>query len=166
MLVPEEKEIDGRRFSYTPLMVKPARKLFNELVKRFGPSVGGAISSIQSDITDVKEDTSDGDLVKAIAGALGTGVTGLSQALDPTFHEQLVVDLGRNTMVEESEGMVPLTADQREKIFGGKMATELKWIAFCLGVQFSDFLDLLKEGVQVATTALKKDTSSLNSPKK
>jgi hypothetical protein len=145
MLEAKEREIDGIVFRYQPMTATPARKLFDELVQRFGPALGAALGGI--DDLPAPENGATEVQLGAITGALGIGISDFSKALEPEFHAKLVERLGEKTEFQNDQGFVKFDEANREVMFGTKLATELKWILFCLEVQFSDFLDLFQEAI-------------------
>ena len=142
----KEKEIDGVVFRYQPMRATPARELLDELIQRFGPSVGAAIKGIQAP-EGMSMDDDIGGFISGIGSAIGSGVSGFSSAMDPKFHTKLVNQLGATTLIDTdcSGNFVPFTPEVRDMLFGTKLATEWKWILYCLEVQYGDFLDSLRK---------------------
>lgn len=150
MLEAQENEIDGLTYQYTPLMLKPARALFDKLVQRFGPAIANAVEGLQgADLSDGMEiDEALGNVAGSAAGLLRGAVDGL----DPKFHAELCDTLAKQTLVDvEGDGnMLPLTK-VRDLLFGRKLLTEAKVVMWCLKVQYEDFLEPMQT---LATTAI------------
>ena len=142
MLDIEEKEIDGRVYRYQPLMLKPARKLFDKLVQRFGPAIANGLDGLHdAQIDDGVELTEAlGHVAKSAAGVL----RGVVEGLDENTHAHICDTLAKQTTVEwgDDNGQtkhMPLT-EVRELLFGKNLLTEMRVVMFCLGVQYEDFL--------------------------
>lgn len=143
MLEAQEKEIDGIKFKYQPLMAEKAREMFDKLAGRFGPAIAAAVEKL--------EDAKGLDLEKDLSNSLGllTGSAGgllreVCANLDPKFHKELVHTLGEQTHIMGEKGFIPFAHEQREIMFGTKLLTEFKWLGFCLSVQYADFLEPLR----------------------
>lgn len=162
MLDIEEKEIDGRVYRYQPLMLKPARKLFDKLVQRFGPAVANGLDGLgEAQIDDGSEVTEAlGNLAKSAAGVM----RGVVEGLDEITHAHICDTLAKQTTVEwtnEDSGQsafMQLT-EVRELLFGKNLLTEMKVVAFCLGVQYEDFLAPV-QSLAVNAMALRAKASS------
>lgn len=150
MLEVEENEIDGLTYQYSPLMLKPARALFDKLIQRFGPAIANAVEGLQgADLTDDMEvDEALGNVAGSAAGLL----RGVVDGLDPKFHAELCDTFAKQTLVDvEGDGnMLPLVG-VRELLFGRKLLTEAKVVMWCLKVQYADFLEPMQT---LATTAI------------
>jgi hypothetical protein len=144
MLEAVSKEIDGIAFKYQPMMATPARTLFDKLVNKMGPALAGALEGVdQANDLTLSEDTEDQmGMLSALLPALGKGIRELSAALNENFHREIVKTLGAQTQIEQDGNWISLDKNVQEVLFAQKLTLEFKWIAFCLGVQYEDFLAL------------------------
>lgn len=150
MLDAEENDIDGLTYQYTPLMLKPARQLFDKLIQRFGPAVANAVEGLQG--ADLDDEMEIEHALGNVAGSAAGLLRGVVDGLDPKFHAELCDTLAKQTLVDiEGDGnLVPLQT-VRELLFGRKLLTEAKVVMWCLKVQYDDFLEPMQT---LATTAI------------
>lgn len=162
LLPPEEKTIDGIDFMYQPLMLKQSRAMFDKLAQRFGPAVASAIEGLSEAQID-----GDMELAQALGGvtqSAGGLIRGVVGALDPSYHAALADELAKQTQYRnESGNWVPLGDDVRQMMFGCRLLTETKLIAWCLGVQYSDFLAPLRRLAMQAVSLRGMAISALDS---
>lgn len=167
MLEPETTEIDGRTYEYTPLMLKPARNLFDKLLQRFGPAVASAVEELNE--ADIQKGMSGEEAIGSATKSLGGLMRGLVAGLDPKFHEELATTLAKQTRVEwgndDGEQKMMALTDVRELLFGRRIMTEFEVIIWCLRVQYADFLEPLQSLVSTALTLRAKAVSHSDSPK-
>lgn len=149
MLEAQEREIDGLKYTYQPLMLKPARALFDKLVQRFGPAISMAIERLTD--AEVTEDMPLEEALGHVASSAGGLIKGVVNGLDSKTHNEIADIVAKQTTVdmENNGNMMPLT-DARELLFGCNLLTEFKVIAFALEVQFADFLEPMRNLSQVA----------------
>jgi hypothetical protein len=163
MIEPKTKEIDGCTYTYNPLLLKPARLLFNKLLNRFGPAIASAVEGLESADFDT-----DSEVLEAIGTAsqsAGNLMRELVKGLDEKFHAELCDKLAAQTQVDEAGNgnLVPLT-QVRELLFAQNLTTEFKVVLFCLEVQYQDFLAPLRslaEGALAARAAAGSRSASL-----
>jgi hypothetical protein len=151
MLETHEKEIDGRTYVYQPLMLKPARALFDRLVQRFGPAIATAVEKLQD--AELTEEMELGEALGHVAGSAGGLIRGIVTGLDAKTHAEISDQIAKQIRVkaeDDSTKLVPLN-DLRELLFGRNLLTEFKVIAFALEVQYWDFLEPLRN---LSNTAL------------
>jgi len=144
-----DKEIDGALYKITMLRAKEGRKLLLELKTILGPSIAELLRGANS---EKLESVMDMDL-EPVAGA----VAELSQAVSPGKYQEVYDLFARNTQVVSGDVGSP---DQTTFIlsgipdhFQGKFLTEFKWLAFCLQVNYSDFLSGLESMKSVVKSA-------------
>jgi hypothetical protein len=150
MLETHEKEIDGRRYVYQPLMLKPARALFDKLVQRFGPAVATAVEKLQD--AELTEEMELGEALGHVAGSAGGLIRGIVTGLDAKMHAEISDTIAKQIQVQAEDDntkLVPLN-DLRELLFGRNLLTEFKVIAFALETQYWDFLEPLRSLSQSA----------------
>lgn len=161
MLETKDFEINGVKYVYQPLMLKPARALFDKIVQRFGPALAKAIERLQDAKLD--ETMPLEQALGNIASSAGGLVDGIVKGLDQKTHEELADTIAKQTMVDtEGNGnLVPLT-EVRELLFGNSLLTEFKVIRFALEVQYGDFLEPLRNLGQYALAFRAKAESPSN----
>ncbi len=143
MLEPEEKEIDGIVFKYQPMMLKPSRAMFDGLAQRFGPAIASAVEGLSE--ADINSDMEFSAMLGNVSKSAGGLLRGVVAGLDPAYHAKLADELAKQTEYKiEGGNFVALGPDIREMMFGAKLLTETKLIAWCLGVQYADFLEPLR----------------------
>lgn len=128
------KTIDGTRYAYRPMGAKKGRRLFTELVQRFGGAFGDSVTGAGAD--------------QLAAG--GKAIGALCAKLDPDFHERLVAELFAHTDIEVADGAVKRLADVAEQVFAGRIMHELLVTEFALESQFSDFLEFVKRALNTS----------------
>lgn len=168
MLEPQEKTIDGITFRYQPMMATPARKLLDELVQRFGPVIGSFIEGLSA-ADELNLETEMNAMLGTVTGPLGSGIKQLSKQMDPKFHATVVEQLSKQTQFSDDDGAsyLPLKKERVEVMFATRLTTELKWIAFCLEVQYADFFEPLRDLPMraIALRAMANTASGSRSPK-
>lgn len=144
MLETEEKEIDGHEFQYQPMMLKASRRMFDELSQRFGPAIASAIEGLRR--ADLHMDMEPTELLGGVTDSAAGMLRGLVAGLDPAYHAKLADTLAAHTLWRnpDSGQFAKLTNDLREVMFGKNLLTEAKLIWWCLSVQYSDFLEPLR----------------------
>lgn len=166
MLETHEKEIDGRRYVYQPLMLKPARALFDKLLQRFGPALATGVEKLQD--AQLTEDMELGEALGNIAGSIGGLIQGIVTGLDAKTHAEISDIVAKQIMVQgdedDSTKLMPLS-DLRELLFGRNLLTEFKVIAFALETQYWDFLEPLRNLSNTALAFRGMATSRPKSPK-
>lgn len=156
-----EKEIDGRNYRYTPMFLKPARKLLDQLVQRFGPALADAVAELDG-VDDVSADQEAAAAVGTMAGPLGAAMKQAFSALDPEFHDKLTETLAKQTEIQNDDGNWVGLGTIREMYFATRIMTEFKWIWFCLSSQYADFLEPVQNGAlkMMALKGLANDSRS------
>ncbi len=163
MLEPEEKEIDGIGFKYQPLMLKQSRAMFDGLAQRFGPAIASAVEGLSE--ADINSDMEFSAMLGNVSKSAGGLLRGVVAGLDPTYHEKIANELAKQTEYKNEGGSyVPLEPAVREVMFGAKLLTETKLIAWCLSVQYSDFLEPLRTLGMSAMSLRGMAVSALGSP--
>lgn len=159
MLEPEDKEIDGHEFRYHPMMLKPARKMFDQLSQRFGPAIASAIEGLGN--ANIDQDMEFAEMLGGVTDSAAGLLRGIVAGLDPTYHAQLADTLAGSTLWKhpDSGEYVKLTSELREVMFGKNLLTESKLIWWCLSVQYSDFLAPLRD-LSLQAVSLRSVTAS------
>lgn len=122
---PEQRTIDGIAFEVTPLGYKKARQVFVRLTKTIGPALAMGAEGADVDM----------------AAVLGVLTDRVSDADLEYFGEVF----GSTTKYSTDGERWPfLRAADQETLFAGQLMLFFRWLAFCLEVNFSDFLDFLK----------------------
>ncbi len=165
MLEPEQTEIDGYEFQYHPMMLRPSRKMFDELSQRFGPAVASAIEGLGK--ANIDQDMEFSEMLGGVTDSAAGLLRGVVAGLDPTYHAKLADALAANTLWKnpESGEFAKLTAELREVMFGTHILTEAKLIWWCLSVQYADFLAPLRDLSLQAVSLRSVTASALHSRK-
>lgn len=132
MLDPRETDIDGVSFKVEPLALKESRATFVRLVHMIGPAfaqMGKAVIG-SKDVLDI-----DSEVALAAIGTLMTDMR--EEDLDHCCR----VFGAKTKMRAENGTYVPLS----DTIFAGRLTLMFKWLAFCIEVNYSDFLGVLKD---------------------
>lgn len=133
-------EIDDREFQFTPLALKPARKLFLQLTRRFGPALADGVAALDK-AGDVNPDQEIEQALGTMAAPLGAAMRQAFLELDPEFYESLTITFGKRCQVKNDEGRwQELDATAAERAFQSKLMSEMRWVWWCLSMQYSDFL--------------------------
>lgn len=164
LITAEEKEIDGIRFRYTPLMLKQSRATFDELAQRFGPAIAAAVEGLGA--AELNADMEIAQVLGSVTDSAGALLRGFVGGLDPAYHAKLADALAKQTeFVNDKGNWLPLGDNIRELMFGARLLTETKLIWWCLSVQYSDFLAPLAKLGQQAIALRGMATSASGSPK-
>ncbi len=143
MLETKQREIDGVTFSVEMLDGKSSRGVFVRVVKLLGPSLADLAKSGAESILDADHTVALGALAK------------LTEGLTEVDLEALVDVFSRKTKIAVGAAWVPVP----DAVFAGKLLTMFKWLAFCLEVNYSDFLGAF---ATTARPAAPKATESLS----
>ena len=138
MLKSETKEIGGKKYSVTQLSAEPGQRLFFHLVKFVGPGVSTLLREWQGTVTDEGKPQVDAE---TIAAALSE----LVQVFTYAHFRDFVDTFMSSTHVigsdkEGNEVRVPLEKT-KALAFAGDYGSLVKWLAFCLEVNFGSFFD-------------------------
>lgn len=153
MIEPVRKEIDGTTYEFRPLRLKEARKQLDKLIKKLGPSVASAVEGLQTAENFDEEATL--KMLSIVSGSIGGAVREFCAALTPEYHAELANIFLNQVAYQTEEGMPQLTEAKREFLFATKILTETKILLWCLEVQYADFFELARRGVQRASSLLK-----------
>lgn len=76
-----------------------------------------------------------------IFGMLGTGaeLTKVVSALSPNDLNEMISTFAKHTRVKSDNGNVVLLSETKSVIFAGRYDLMLKWLIFCVEVNFSNF---------------------------
>ena len=130
MREPQKKTIDGVTYEVTPLGFKKGRRAFTRVAKILGPVLGAAESL----------DSLGGRNVSAMLERL------LTEVGDDDL-DWFADVFGATTRFSRDGDKWPyLNESNREALFGGNLLAFFQWLVFCLEVNFSDFLGLLRKG--------------------
>lgn len=138
----KSKTIEGVTFYVTPLGFKAQRRGFVRLSKAVGPSLAVMSSGTAPAPSEAEQEP-------AQAVEMGPAIRELVDRIsdeDLEWFEQL---FGPTTMfsVDDPEKTPILREPEREILFRGRLALYFQWLAFCLEVNYSDFLSWLKSAV-------------------
>jgi hypothetical protein len=162
MLEQEEKEIDGRRYIYQPLMLKPARSLFDKLVQKFGPALADGVAGLEA--ANLSEEQEFVESLGSIAGSAAGLLRGAVEGLDAKTHEYVADVIAAQMKVEltndDGDTQVMELKKVRDLIFGKNLLTEFYVIAFALEVQYSDFLEPMQRAATMAIALRAKGAES------
>lgn len=134
MLDTRTKKIGEYEYQVRQLTAPIGRKLLVRLFKVLGPSISAGLSSLPD---DEGKELSLGDLK---ANALGDAVAILAETITEGELEHVVETLSEATQYSgEPDRWLPLKRDA-EFHWAGRFLQMFQWIAFCLEVNYSDFL--------------------------
>ena len=115
---------------------------------------------------DINSDMEFSAMLGNVSKSAGGLLRGIVAGLDPSYHEKIANELAKQTEFKNEEGnYVPLDPAVREVMFGAKLLTEAKLIAWCLSVQYSDFLEPLRTLGMSAMSLRGMAASALGSPR-
>lgn len=132
----QTKEIGGYEFTVSQLPGSIGLKMFFDLVKMVGPSIGALIDEGGGSLTMSDLGKLAGDKKIAQAGLSGA-IKELALNMNDAQVDKMIKQLRECTQVK---GHGPLNK-VHDAIFAGKIKAQLEWLAFALQVQFSDFLE-------------------------
>jgi len=155
VIEPQEREIDGLTFRYTPLMATQARNTLVGLINRFGGSIADGLDGLgEADFSEATEGVDIAQMLGKMTASIAGFVRQLTTNLTPEYYEKLCDTFGARSEVKQShegqEAWPQMSKGTRDMLFATKLLTEAKWIGFCLEVQYSDFFELAKTGSQRA----------------
>ncbi len=125
----QQKTIEEITFKVIPLGFKQSRKAFVRLAKAAGPALGKADS-----IASLK------------AGKdIGAVLEGLVDSVSDNDLEWFASVFGKTTRYSTDGEKWPfMTEANQETMFSGRLILFFRWLRFCLEVNYSDFLELLR----------------------
>lgn len=127
MLKTETREIGGKRYAVTQLASDKGIRIFFELFKLLGPGMIVMLKSWNGKKVDAR-------------AAMG-GVSELLQALDYDKFSMFVAAFMESTALIGDQGQRVELVKMRSLAFAGDYASLIKWIGFCLEVNFGSFFD-------------------------
>jgi len=151
MIKPVTTNIDGREYTFMPLMARAARDMLTQLVQKFGPVLGNSVKSLNGakiDETVLEKEVL--EMLPQISGGFGEMIIRFSDALSPGFYANLTDTFLKQVTVRDGENNPKLDSNYREVYFGTSLLLEAKILAWCLTEQYSDFFGLWS---QIATFA-------------
>jgi hypothetical protein len=171
MIETHEKEIDGVRYRFKPLMAKAARDQLDQLIQKFGPAFASAIKGLQNAGTyDADKEANILEMLPAVAGSIGGAIESFCGALTPAYHANLVRTFFHQVSMEDTvngqEAWPLLSPDRCEIHFATRLLSETKVLCWCLEVQYADFFGLFRQGLMLAALSRAAKSPSLSdSPK-
>jgi hypothetical protein len=123
------REIGGYSYSVSQLGAGEGRRILIKLTKMLGPSLGHLLA------------IADGKLDQSIAGALYE----LSSNVSDGDFTDLCRTFGERTEVEIDGKPHKLDLQMQELHFAGAYGDLLKWLGFCLELNYKDFFAALRE---------------------
>jgi len=118
--------------------------MFDGLAQRFGPAIASAIEGLSD--ADIDSDMQIEQMLGNVSKSAGGLLRGVVAGLDPSYHEKIANELATQTQFRNEGGnFVPLEPAMREMMFGANLLTETKLVVWCLGVQYADFLEPLRD---------------------
>lgn len=119
-------------------MLKPARRLYVELVNTYGSSLASFIAAFEApDKFNLESDV--GVLINSVTTSIGHGIKDFSSSLDFDWLEKTIELLLPNLQVEISGKYIPIQKDWYELEMSTKCSTEIGILINCFKVQYSDF---------------------------
>lgn len=143
MLEPNTIKIDEFEFIYSPLMLKPARALYCDLVNRYGDMAASIVEAFElTDKITLDTDIELDVLVNGITKSLGSGLRSLSKAIDADWLERTMMKtlIPQLQIKNEQGNFVPVDMNWYELTFGTKCSVEIILLLEILKIQYSDFL--------------------------
>jgi hypothetical protein len=140
MIKTESRQIGNSIYEVRMLGASKGREVITYLIKNAGPVVGALVE--EANLSRKTIDTKDlSRALQELGGRLGKDDLTM---LCRTFGEctQVGTDQG---------GMIPLTLDKQELHFAGEYMEMMKWLGFCLELNFSDFLGELRRMIDAAS---------------
>lgn len=131
MLKSESKEIGGKRYCVTQLAAEPGQRLFFHLVKLVGPSVSALLHEWRGG------EVSTG----VVASALSELVSQLEYSKVREFIDTFMT---ATTVIgtDKDGNEVRLSLEKQKALaFAGDYGSLVKWLAFCLEVNYGSFFD-------------------------
>lgn len=140
MLKPKNFELDGYEFIYTPLTLRPARKLYLESINRYGSIIASFIAAFEAP----KKFSLDSELdilINAVMKSIGHGIRDFSLSVDADWLESVMIKiLLPNLQVKIEGNFIPVNKDWYELEMGTRCSTEIGILIHCFKFQYSDFL--------------------------
>ena len=167
MLESQTREIDGLTYTYQPLMLKPARALFDKLIQRFGPAIAAAVDGLKD--AEIDEGAEIIQALGSIAGSVAGFLRGVVSGLDSKTHSEICDVIAKQMRVDypqQDEGTKQMALmDVRELLFGQSLLTEFKVVMFGLQAQYDDFLAPMQSLATTAIALRAKAQSGSSSPR-
>lgn len=149
MLQTESKAIGDHTYLVTQLGAGEGRKMFVRLTRALAPVFGALLE----DAGSTKGGFKLGDMSLE---SLSRTLHELAQRLTEDDLEYVCRTFGAKTMVQVGEGKeIQLTLDKQELHFAGRYGHMFQWLAFCLEVNYRDFLGVTKGFVSAQSPAVK-----------
>lgn len=157
MLEAKRKVIGNIEYEVRQLTVPVGRRLLMKLFKTLGPAVGAALTGLPE---DGGKDVGIGDMkTKALGDAIGV----LAETLtEEDFDHVCHVFTDTTQFSRESGKWLPLKIEQ-DLHWAGRYMDMMTWLAFCLEVNYADFLGG-QTGLAGFASAMQMNTSKSPSP--
>lgn len=148
------KIIDGVTYEVSLLPAPIGRKLLMDLKRIIGPAIAELLSNTSSTVESL------GDMdVTNVSGAIAR----ISQDVSSDFYSEVYSILASKTKFSR-DGIESVDLRVAPDHFMGRYLSEMKWIAFALEVNYSDFLSAVQPIASHAVGAVRKARSVSTSP--
>lgn len=135
-IVQQDREIDGVTYRVGPLTAAVGRKLLVELKSLLGPTLAEIVRGAGS------LDLSEKSLLDMDLGPVANAIAAFAEDVTPEKYEYIVTTLASQSQYSEDGGkFIPFKMNTEH--FRGRYLSEIKWLAFALEVNYSDFLSVL-----------------------
>lgn len=129
MREPQRKTIDGVTFEVTPLGFRKGRQAFTRLAKALGPALGAAES-----VTELAQGQGVNKVLERLVGEVSDD--------DLDWFSETFAETTRFS--RDGERWPTMRSAEQDALFGGNLTLFFRWLMFCMEVNFSDFLGLLR----------------------
>lgn len=132
----QDRIIDGVTYRVGPLTAAVGRKLLVELKTILGPTLAEIVRGAGS------LDMSEKSLLDMDLGPIANAIAAFAEDVTPEKYEHIVTTLAGQSQYSEAGGNF-IAFKMNTEHFRGRYLSELKWLAFALEVNYSDFLSVL-----------------------
>ncbi len=137
MLKQRKRTISGVTYQVTQLGWEQARSVFVRLTKMLGPALADGIESLDTAVSGKSGELS---LEKVSVKSISALLSQLVEKLSEDDFKYLTDVFAESTAIVKADGKVPQLKDEIFSHFAGDFARLLKWLVFCVEVNFFDFL--------------------------
>lgn len=137
-----ERLIGEHMYRVTQLGAKPGRAMLVRLVKLLGPGIGsfvGGIGRVGPPPSKPNELQLEAMEESGLALGFADGIHELCARLNEKDFGELVDQFARHTVVVVSDELQPQLTEIFDQHFAGRYDLMLKWLAFCLEINFGSF---------------------------
>jgi hypothetical protein len=141
-IVPVVIRISDRDYQYTPLLLTPARLLWDTVVKKYGGCIAALLEGVRKP-ENLSAESEVADFMTEGISMLGSGIREFVYNHDNATHTMLWNTLRPHIEMRNDIGnFIPLSNELAEDIFATNVSGELCLLIECLKVQYKDFLSL------------------------